>query len=527
MPLPAILRRCPWGLLFAAVVLVGPTLHSLAHGVWLEERQSHGPVMALVACWLFWHRLTQPGIEVSGSPARAVGWGCVLVGLALYAVGRSQAFPTIEVMALPSLSVGVSLLVGGWPFFKHLAFCHFFLLFLVPVPGQLADALTNPLKIAVSHVTEGILSLAGYTVARSGVILYLPPYKLMVADACSGLNSLFMLEAFGLLYLNVVKHTSLVRNAVLSIMIVPISFMANVIRVLMLATVTLRWGDEAASGFFHSFSGLVLFLPALVLTALLDAVLRRWVPPRQAVEPSTRAVSGVLPLSIGLQLSVLAAAMAGAAASFALRPLAVPFRAGGPGLAQAIPNQFGNWHAVDGPAQVNPAVSEPGQRSQDQPYDEVVMRTYQNTDGMQVMLTVAYAHSLQQDVKIHRPEVCYSSQGFQVTKVMPITLPSEVSKTLKPFDARTMTAIRGPRREALVYWVRTGGIHAESALESRIHILSEGIKGHVLDGVLVRVSTLMAPGQKELDVRPALIQFLRQLREAGLQRNDVVLELLW
>ena len=90
-------------------------------------------------------------------------------------------------------------------------------------------------------------------------------YKLLVADACAGLHTLFTLEALGLLYLNIVRHDSLFRNVTLAILIVPISFTANVFRVIVLTLITYHFGDEAGQGFLHGFAGMVLFLSALLL----------------------------------------------------------------------------------------------------------------------------------------------------------------------------------------------------------------------------------------------------------------------
>jgi exosortase/archaeosortase family protein len=114
----------------------------------------------------------------------------------------------------------------------------------------------------------------GYPIARTGVILQIGQYKLLVADACAGLHTLFTLEALGLLYLNIVRHDSLFRNIALAILIVPISFTANVIRVMVLTLITYHYGDEAGQGFLHGFAGMVLFLTALLLIIGVDSLLQ-------------------------------------------------------------------------------------------------------------------------------------------------------------------------------------------------------------------------------------------------------------
>ena len=100
-------------------------------------------------------------------------------------------------------------------------------------------------------------------------------YQLLVADACAGLNSMFTLEALGLLYLNLTNSTSVARNVTLAVLIIPISFVANIIRVMILVLVTYHFGDAAGQGFVHRFAGMVLFIAGLLLMASTDTLLRR------------------------------------------------------------------------------------------------------------------------------------------------------------------------------------------------------------------------------------------------------------
>jgi exosortase B len=150
----------------------------------------------------------------------------------------------------------------------------FFLLFVVPLPGSVVASVTAPLKAAVSAAAATLLHSLGYPVARAGVMLSVGQYQLLVADACAGLNSLFTLEALGLLYMNLMHYTSVARNVTLALLIVPISFIANVTRVLILVLVTYHFGDAAGQGFIHEFAGMVLFIVGLLLILLTDRLLR-------------------------------------------------------------------------------------------------------------------------------------------------------------------------------------------------------------------------------------------------------------
>ena len=170
--------------------------------------------------------------------------------------------------------IGVLLLTRGLPALKAMWFPIFFILFMIPLPGVFLDAVTMPMKMAVSYVAEHILFWFGYPIARTGVILQIGQYQLLVADACAGMHTLISLEALGLLYLNLVKHNSVFRNIALAILIVPISFTANVIRVMVLTLVTYYFGDAAGQGFVHGFAGMVLFIVALTLIMSVDTLLQ-------------------------------------------------------------------------------------------------------------------------------------------------------------------------------------------------------------------------------------------------------------
>jgi len=513
-----------WVVAVALLLLYGPTVWTLSTGLWTEDRQSHGPVLLIVVGWLFWHRLrVLPAQSIDPMAARPwLAWPTLLSGLALYVVGRSQAFATLEVLSAVPVTLAISLLYGGVGLVRQMAFCHFFLLFLVPVPDQLADIATQPLKLAVSWAAEHVLSGIGLPVGRSGVVLVLPPYKLLVADACSGMSSLFMLEAFGLLYLNVIRHTSVLRNVVLSVMIVPISFGANVARVLFLAVLTLEQGDVVAGGVFHSLSGLILFLPAFVLTVALDRALRRWggAPTSPgalaAAEPRRPDPSRMPPT---WAMAVLAASAIAVGLAWRMTPQGAGLALGAPRLAQAIPSRLGPWAMIDAPVGVNTAVSLPGARTEAQPYDEVVMRTYRHQQGQQVMLAVAYAHRLQQSVKIHRPEVCYAAQGFEVRDLVSVQA---------PLAAKRMVASRRGQDEQVLYWIRVGPQHSDNVFQSRWLILSRGLRGEPTDGALVRVSAVRQPGEDPAEVDRRLVGFVGALREAGSRvQGRSPLDLLW
>lgn len=262
--------------LFGLVAMYVPSFVDLAMGLWQDDEQMHGPIIVTVTLYLFW-TLRHAVQDAPVAPRPGLGWPLLGLGLLFYALGRSQDIILFELGSLLWVLPAVLLLLRGSAALKACWFPIFFLAFMIPLPGPVVDALTLPMKTFVSWATEHTLYTLGYSITRSGVILYLGQYMLLVADACAGLHTLFSLEAMGLLYLHLTKHESWARNVTLAILIIPISLAANTIRVITLSLVTYYFGDEAGQGFLHNFSGMVLFVSALILIIAVDSVIQSFV----------------------------------------------------------------------------------------------------------------------------------------------------------------------------------------------------------------------------------------------------------
>jgi exosortase B len=277
-----------WPILFGMLVMYVPTFYDLFNGLWATEDQAHGPIIFALAIWLIYRQWPLMMEKSEGKPSSIAGWVFLCVALILYIFGRAMQVHMFEVGSLIWMLASILLIKRGGSALKVMWFPLFFMLFMIPLPGTLVIILTMPMKMAVSYVTEHILYWANYPIARNGVILQIGRYQLLVADACAGLQTLLTLEALGLFYLNVVRHTSTLRNVALAIFIVPISFAANVIRVISLILITYYFGEAAGQGFLHGFAGMVLFLSALMLILVVDKLLRLLVKARSegAVQPS-------------------------------------------------------------------------------------------------------------------------------------------------------------------------------------------------------------------------------------------------
>lgn len=261
------------GPVFAGLALLYlPTYWDLASTIWQNSDQSQGPLMLGASLWLLFERRAALA-SLPARPRHGAGGALMVLGLLLYVVGRSQSIWVFEVGSQMLVFSALLLLFKGWAALRLAWFPIAFLIFMVPLPAPLVAAVTGPLKAGVSYVASELLYACGYPISRTGVILNVGPYLILVADACAGLTSMFSLEAVGLLYLSLVKHDSPARNAALSLLLVPISFCANVVRVVVLVLVTYHLGDAAGRGFLHGFAGMLLFCVAVMLIVPADRLI--------------------------------------------------------------------------------------------------------------------------------------------------------------------------------------------------------------------------------------------------------------
>jgi EpsI family protein len=211
-------------------------------------------------------------------------------------------------------------------------------------------------------------------------------------------------------------------------------------------------------------------------------------------------------------LLALVAMLAAAGLAIALAPKKVDASGGLFDLDALVPKEFGEWREVRSAfVQVDLTPRRDGEaaeRTTDSPYDQTVMRTYVHRNGARVMLALAYGSKQRQDVKIHRPELCYLAQGFQVGRKEHAVLSLDGGRSV----ALTRLVAEGSNRvEPVTYWIRIGEEISESAWQSRLAILREGLQGRIPDGILVRISTAYPEGHFEPRAYRVQTEFLHDL----------------
>lgn len=172
-------------------------------------------------------------------------------------------------------------------------------------------------------------------------------------------------------------------------------------------------------------------------------------------------------------------------------------------LEKIVPRQFGDWRIDD--TMVPVSVSADVQERLDEIYSQTLSRTYANDQGQRIMLSIAYGADQSGDGnQVHRPEFCYTAQGFQL-------LSSRVGQLVTQYGVlpvRRLLAVQGPRNEPITYWITIGDKATLPGLQRKLNQLRYGLTGVVPDGMLVRVSSINPDTDSAYELQAAFVRDL-------------------
>lgn len=181
---------------------------------------------------------------------------------------------------------------------------------------------------------------------------------------------------------------------------------------------------------------------------------------------------------------------------------------------QQIPARFGEWQRVPNHTiAIDLYQKTDGERTTDNPYDDTYIQSYRNQSGHVVELAIAYGALQRQEVKIHRPDLCYYAQGYEIKSLLPDQF--VLSTTTTPVAGQRMQVRSGDVQQLVSYWMRIGDLFSQNAWQTRWYLIKEGLQGNVPDGVLVRVSSVMSDSPYDTQALATLHQsFLSDLLRA-------------
>jgi exosortase len=175
---------------------------------------------------------------------------------------------------------GMVLFLLGWKHMRILAFPLAFLLLMIPIPAIIFNKIAFPLQLLASQFGEFAISAVNIPVLREGNVLILANTQLEVAEACSGIRSLVSLITLGIVYGYFADSRTWIRTAIV-LSTIPVAILSNGARVAGTGMLAHWWGPEAAQGFFHEFSGWVVFIVAFAMILTIQKLIVRFAPAPQ------------------------------------------------------------------------------------------------------------------------------------------------------------------------------------------------------------------------------------------------------
>ena len=238
---------------------------------WEVPDFSHGFFVPIFAAYLVWAK--RRNLRAAKIVPNWGGIAVIAVALLVLLLGVYGAELFLSRISLVILLAGLVLSLGGWQVLKELRFVLLVLFLAIPIPSILFNEITLPLQILASKLASALLPVFGVPVLREGNVIALPAMKLEVAEACSGIRSLISLFTLSIFY-GYFLERSFARRAVLAVASVPIAIASNAVRILGTGLCVQHWDPDKAMGFFHEFSGWVMFVVSLGCLLLLHFSMR-------------------------------------------------------------------------------------------------------------------------------------------------------------------------------------------------------------------------------------------------------------
>lgn len=246
------------------IVIYAPTFISLGQKyLAADSYYSHGFLVPVVSAYLIWRKRKRIQALLPSVQSSRFGLILLAVGLLLHLISTALKISFGSYISLPIVCAGLGLYLFGKTVFPALFFPLAFLIFMIPLPNVIIIAISFKMKMLAAQVACGVVDLMGIPLTRDGSTIYLPAGSLVVGDPCSGLKSLISLLALGVVFTQFTNASAFKKN-ILCLSAIPIAIIANVLRIILLILVAHIYGEKIALGFFHDFTGILVFVFAFI-----------------------------------------------------------------------------------------------------------------------------------------------------------------------------------------------------------------------------------------------------------------------
>jgi exosortase D (VPLPA-CTERM-specific) len=476
-----------------------PTLQRLA-GQWLaSEDYSHGILVAPVAAYLVWRRRKDLATASVRSDWRAL----TLMGLAIavFIVGELGAELFTTRISLLVFLVGAVWFLYGPEVLRILRFPLAFLFLMLPLPGFVYRKITFPLQLVSSAWSVKVLQKVGVSAYREGNVIDLDFMMLQVVEACSGLRYILPLLTAGVLFAYFGQKV-LWKRIALILATLPIAIVANVLRIAGTGYIGRHWGEEAAQGFFHSFSGWVVFMLSVGLFFLLDRLLK--LIPEKARKARVRQASGSpssplpgprwLTASVAAVLILAAAPVVGYLGEVPRVQLRKPLAEfpqdfqGFSGRRSTMDQEI--WEKVGG--------------------QDYVIIEYRKPGESPIEFYVAYYEQQKKGGDfVHTPRLCLPGGGWfieedRMRRLGSISGPRGSGETL---SLNELVITKDGHRQLVYFWYQGRGRNFTNEFAAKFYMVWDGLWRRRTDGALVRLVMPLGRDTPVQDARKSLDAF--------------------
>jgi exosortase len=263
---------------FAA--LYAPIFYELYQFRWDKVDYTHAYFIFPISIWLVWRTRSKIRENISRNGGNKAGLIVLFFGILVYIFGRRQDYLVASTFSLIPLLFGLIIYVYGYKIARLLTFPILYLVLLIPPPFAILDSITLPMRYGASSAAEFILQTLGYPVSRDGLLLKIGYFDIFMGAPCSGFRSLITMISLVLVYVYIIKG-SMMKKLALTSFIVPFALLGNLARIVTLCLITFYFGEEAGQGFFHNFSGIVIFIITISGLMGIESVLDKIAQKRQ------------------------------------------------------------------------------------------------------------------------------------------------------------------------------------------------------------------------------------------------------
>ena len=480
---------------------------------WEKEAYSYCWLIPPLVFFLIWLKRD----ELTSMPSKPSWLGLLPIGLGIAFFWLGELGGEYFTMYVSSwlILVGLCLLHLGWKKLKTIGFPLFFILTMFPVPDFINTRIMLQLRLISSKLGVVMIKAYGLPVTRNGNIIDLGFAKLQVVDACSGLHSLISLIVLCLLIVYFFKD-HIWKRVVLLLSSIPLAIVTNSFRIAMTAVLFKYFGSKVAEGFFHNFSGLIIFAICIPVLLIEMKILEKLPPVQLTSNPEPKEAQTIASdnnpgshnknvSNYGLLLQpmfIIAVILLGVTLAISQT---VDFREKIP--AKKNLNQFplkvGEWTADRHLSMAQYFIDVLD-------LSEYVFINYHNRNNKKVNFYVAYYESQRKGESIHSPATCLPGSGWSFNQSGTVKI-TDVPGNNGTYEINRAVMQSGRNRQITYYWFPVRGRILNNGYELKIYNFWDALTQHRTDGALVRLITSVYEDEKMEDAEKRLQNFVRDV----------------